>query len=158
MDHGKIIKKAKGFGGQLELVDDKVIIRRKGLIALFLFGSRKKKELAIERIFSIQFKEAGITSGFIRLLSSGETKDSLRYIRPRYGDLIRDENAVLFNIFQQRDFAEIKERIEERIAKIGGRDGQESRLKEIRKLSALLDKGIISQEEFEREKKRILRL
>ena len=154
----KVIKKAKGFGGQLELVDDKVIIRRRGLIALFLFGSRKEKEFVIERIFSIQFKEAGITSGYIRLLSSRETKDSLRYIRPRYGDLIRDENTVLFNIFQQRDFAGIKKRIEEKIARVGGGNNQERRLREIRKLSALHDKGIISQEEFERDKKRILKL
>ncbi len=154
----KVIKIAKGFGGQLELIDEKVVIRRRGLIALFLFGSRRKKEFNVERISAIQFKDAGLTSGYIRLLFSGKSKNSLKYIKPRYGDLIRDENTILFNIFQQSNFEEIKRNIEERIAKIGKGNSQERHLMEIRKLSTLKEKGIISQGEFEREKKRTLGL
>jgi hypothetical protein len=50
---------ALGTDGTLELYPERVLIRRKGFESLFTQGLRGEKVIALERISSVQFKNAG---------------------------------------------------------------------------------------------------
>jgi len=148
----KVLLRAKGFAGQIELLENKVRIERKGPMAFLLFGGRKKKEFSINEISSIKFEGAGLTHGYIRFRIGKETEGFLN----RY-ELIRDVFTVFFNIFQQPAFRKIKDKIERKISNVLKANGKEERkLKEFQGLVRLRDRGVISKSEFEKERKKLL--
>ena len=62
-----VLKVAKGYDGELELLEDKVRIRRRGF-----FSTGESNEILIKRISSIGFKEASLLSyGYIEFIFSG---------------------------------------------------------------------------------------
>jgi len=150
----KILKEAKGVNGQLELMESKIRIKRKGAISLLAQGLKGEKEILIKQISSIQFKKAGnLTNGYIQFafLGGQEAKGSLF-------QATKDENTIMFKKSQQPDFEEIKSMIETRMAepeskKVAGRG-----INDLEKLAELKEKGIISEEEFNAKKKQILGL
>ena len=147
----KIIKKALGIGGQLELLENKVRIKRKGALA-FMSGKGFKgdKEIFIKDISSIQFKKAGFTTnGYIQFAFYGgqETKGGI-------WNATKDENTIMFNSSHQKEFEEIKSMIDEMKARPEGE--RKSGLDDLEKLAELKQKGIITQEEFDKKKKEIL--
>ncbi len=103
---------AKGTNGQLELLRDKVLIKRQGHRARGLGGDR---EIPIEQITSVEFKNAGrMVSGYIQLVF-GRQED-----RTGLQERSRGENAVGFNYQQREPFVALKEAIEQRIAESPG--------------------------------------
>lgn len=148
----KVIKRVKGFAGQLELLKNKIRIKREGLTAFLFFGSnRKPREIYLNKISSIEFERAGVTHGHIRFIAEGEKRPPLMP-----GELLWDENTIFFNVLQQSAFEDIKNRIERRIAKSGAKGKGKEDLKEFHKLVELRDKGVISKKEFEKERKKLL--
>ena len=144
---------AKGVGGRLELLQDRIRIRRKGLLGFMVHGLKGDKDILLSKIGSIQFRKPGLFSnGYIQFSLAGgnEAKGGIF-------DAAFDENTVMFKARQQQAFIDIKEAIEQ-IQMRAEEPASTSKLDELAKLASLRDKGIVSEEEFAVTKKRLLEL
>ncbi len=148
----------KGINGQLELYEDKIIIRRKGALAKMTQGFFKgDKTNYINQITGIQVKPGTLwTNGYIQITVPGgiESKKGL------LDDATLDENTVAFTSKDNELVNQIKSKIEELMSqqRMGHIINQSSPADEIRKYKELLDDGVITQEEFEQKKKQLLGL
>ena len=148
----------KGINGQLELYEDKIIIRRKGALAKMTQGFFKgDKTNYINQITGIQVKPGTLwTNGYIQITVPGgiESKKGL------LDDATLDENTVAFTSKDNELVNQIKSKIEELMSqqRMGHMINQSSPADEIRKYKELLDDGVITQEEFEQKKKTVTRI
>ena len=150
---------AKGLNGQVTLLNDRVKIERKGGMAFVTYGFRGTKEILISEISSVEYRNAGtIVSGYILFLYRGgrDVRSSV------FGDdsITNNENAVMFIPEAQPAFDTLREALNMRLNEY--RQPQQvvvqaetSSLDELRKLGELKDSGVLTEEEFEREKARI---
>lgn len=148
----QILMEVKGHNGQLELLENKIRITRKGVLAFMTQGLKGSKDILIKQISSIQFKKAGmLTNGYIQFAFIGgqEAKGALF-------QATQDENSIMFTSKQQASFEKIKEAIEKKMDLMEKGEVKSSNLDELEKLSGLKDKGIITEEEFNAKKKQIL--
>ncbi|EJS68506.1 MULTISPECIES: DUF4429 domain-containing protein [Bacillus] len=146
---------ATGVNGQLQVEGNKIVIKRKGVLAKMSQGLKGDKEILIKHLSSIQFKPAGIfTNGYIQFSFSGgkENKGGLF-------DATKDENSIMFSKKQQPNFLKLKALIEQKM------DEQHSPAPinasgdvadQIKKLADLRDSGILTNEEFDAKKKQLL--
>ena len=116
------------------------------------------KEILISQISSVQFKNTGmLTSGYIQFGFLGGTE-----ARGGLMQATQDENSVMFNKKQQKDFESIKRAIDEKIRQTNSPVPRApvvvSELDEIEKLVSLRDRGILTPDEFEAKKKQLLGL
>jgi hypothetical protein len=149
----KPLKVLSGVNGQLELYQDKIVIKRKGMLSKMTQGFFKgEKTLFLSQITSIQVKQGGLlTNGYIQF-SIGGGKESTRGIL----DATKDENTVMFTRGNNELVREIKGFIEKKIATANQPVSPFSKADEIMKLKELLDQGIITGKEFEAQKKQLL--
>lgn len=151
----QVVMEAKGVNGQLELLENKIRIRRKGLMALATQGIKGDKEIFIKQITSVQIKNASaLINGFIQFVFVGgqEAKGGLL-------EAGKDENTVTFSKKQQPEFEAIKSAIEERLVALDQAPvatQASTSLDELKKLADLKSEGIITQEEFDAKKKQLL--
>lgn len=159
----KVLMKAIGYTGVLELLQDKVRIRRLtgGVLTRIMFGGiPREKSIFLKDISIINFNTAkkswaGGGTGFIQFVVKGAPTPGSMRLR----DIEADENAVTFGPNAAHDFEVIKEAIERKIATLQSGGGVKvSELDELEKLAKLRDKGIITSEEFNAKKKQILGL
>ena len=150
-----ILIKAKGIGGDLELLKNKIRIKRKGGMAFLLHGLKGDKEIFLNQISSIQLKKAGFAlNGYIQFafLGGREAKGGLF-------QATSDENTIMFSKDNQEDFIEIKNAIEEQIFQFQNQDKNDKTslgINDLEKLAKLRDEGIITEEEFQAKKRQIL--
>jgi len=150
-----ILKKAKGIGGDLELLKNKIRIKRKGGMAFLLHGIKGDKEIFLNQISSIQIKKAGFAfNGYIQFafLGGREAKGGLF-------QATSDENTIMFTKDNQQDFIEIKNAIEEQIFQFQNQNKNDKTsvgINDLKKLAKLRDEGIITEEEFQAKKRQIL--
>lgn len=148
---------ARGHGGQLRFENDTLTISHKGVLGLLTQGLKGNKEIRVDLISSIQFKDAGLlTNGYIQFAFVGgqETKQGLF-------DAVSDENTVLFTKTQQPQFEAIRDAIKARIKAYqnqGATPAQSSVADEIIKFAKLRDDGLITDDEFQAKKKQLLGL
>ncbi len=153
----ELLYELKGINGQLELYEDKIIIKRKGALSKMTQGFFKgDKTIYINQITGIQVKPGTLwTNGYIQITVPGgiESKKGLL-------DAIHDENSVVFTGENNELVNQIKSKIEELMSRqrTGSIINQLSPTDEIRKYKELLDDGVITQEEFEQKKKQLLGL
>lgn len=130
----------------------------------FMATHRKgQKQFPVSAIAGIQFKEPGMTVGFIQFTFGGEME------RRRTGgtatDAVRDENAVVFNKRQLAEFVALRDAIQ--AAMTGPRldhlpppamqpASAPSVADELTKLAGLRDAGVLTQDEFDAAKRRLL--
>lgn len=156
------LKVAKGCGGErLELYDYRIRLPR-------------KQDYLIEDIISIDFKEAnpgrlGIGKGYIRFNIRGMNKQQpgalLTYGSTginigMYGQS-GPETKIKFYKQWEPEFREIKEIIEAKIIKsrdLSSNEPDKTNFDDLEKLAELREKGIITEEEFQDKKKKILDL
>lgn len=94
---------AKGIDGQVELMTDRVIIHRKGLLNAFTHGLNASHEIPLASLSGVDFRQAHILKqGMIDFDHSG---------KQHYGPKHKSKNAVLFNAKQEPEFRKIKEEI-----------------------------------------------
>jgi hypothetical protein len=137
----------KGVNGQLELYNNKVVIKRKGFHAKIMKGLfSRDKELYFNQICGVQFKAANNTNGYIKIIVHGTKENNV--------------NLISFN----KNSNEIAIKINTRIK---GLRQEVSNLQtvnklivsdEIKKYKELLDDGIITQAEYDVKKKQLLNL
>ena len=143
---------AKGINGQIELLDDKIRIKRKGFLSFATQGFKGDKDILISSISSIQFKRAGLlTNGYIQFAFMGgrEAKGGVL-------QATQDENTVMFKSGQQKAFDAIKQAIEEKMAAPGKGGNAPSNLDELEKLDSLRKRGVVTEEEFNAKKRQLL--
>lgn len=147
---------AKGVNGQLELAGNKIIIKRKGMLAKMTQGLKGDKEILVKQISSIQFKKAGsLTNGYIQFAFSGGKEDQGGLF-----DATKDENTVMFNKKQMPDFEKLKQAVEQKIEELSNHSSSPATsldtADQIKKLADLRDSGILTEEEFSAKKKQLL--
>lgn len=150
-----VLMTLNGVNGQLELHEDKVVIKRKGLLAKMSQGLFKgDKSIYLKQISGIQVKHGtSITNGYIQFTISGGSESTKGLVSAS-----RDENSVLFRKKDNETVDKIKAKIEElqQRAAAGAVVQEVSAAEEIKKYKELLDQGIITESEFEQKKKQLL--
>lgn len=143
---------AKGVGGSIEYDGTYVILKHKGLLSVMTVGVVPGKKIPIRNILSVQFKAAGLLNGYIQFsTAAGESRGGMQAA-------VADENSMVFAKKNQKDFELIKESVEQAISTNSG-NGQVQNISvadELKKLSELRDAGIISEDEFSQQKKKLL--
>ncbi|WP_426450686.1 DUF4429 domain-containing protein [Paenibacillus sp. S-38] len=144
-----------GVNGQLELYSDKVIIKRKGVLAKMTQGFFKgDKSIYLKQISGIQIKPgSSLTNGYIQFTVSGGNESTKGIMKAT-----QDENTVMFAKKYNELVDKIKAKIEEMQAESAIVAPSVSAADEIRKFKELLDQGILTQEEFDMKKKQLLGL
>lgn len=144
-----------GVGDILEVYEDKVIIKHKGVLNFFAMGIKGDKTIYYTNLSSVEFKRAGFVSGRIQFSLLGGRESTGGAF-----SAASDENTITFGKSTLNDEAEkIAEFINRRIglARSSG-SNMLSSADELKKFKELLDAGIISQEEFDAKKKQLLNL
>ena len=100
---------ASGVNGTLEVVPDRIIIRRKrAWMALLGQGLRGRKEIAIDQVTGTRFKNAtAFINGYIQFSIIGDAETRRGAL-----DAAQDENSVMFTNKQQPGFERARELIE----------------------------------------------
>jgi hypothetical protein len=146
------IMEAIGHNGQLELTETVVRIKRNGVLAFISQGLKGDKEILVSHISSIQFKKANaFINGYIQFAFVGgqEAKGGIF-------QGAQDENSVMFRVSQQPAFEAFRDELQRRISSGVPRSAQPSPMDELEKLASLRDKGIVSEDEFQKKKKELL--
>jgi len=151
----------QGSNGAIILNDDRIIIKRSGFLSLLRFGLKGEKEVYINNITSIQFKANGFLSyGYIQILfvSGAENQEN-------FSESNHKEVEVKFLSWQEPTFKRLKDILEQRINNFHkhieapiGNDNQITPTEEIEKLANLMERGLITEEEFQTRKRQILGL
>lgn len=145
-------------GGSVELLDNVLVIRRKGVASFLTQGLKGEKRIPYASITSVQFKEAGFTTGYIQFGVAGGI-ESGRGV----WDATTDENTVLFTKDAAGDFRRLRDLVEERAEAC--RSGATAPVnsvapanlgEELTRLADLRDRGVLTEEEFATQKNRLL--
>ncbi len=151
----------KGVNDLLEVYENKLVITPKGVMGFLNKGLKGQKEIPFRSITAIQFKKAGsMTKGYLQFTIPGgkESKSGLMAA-------VRDENTFMFgsgtgfgNDALNRKVEEIKRYIEtQQMARESPPAPQAASLTdELAKLAILRDQGILSEDEFEAAKHRLI--
>jgi Domain of unknown function (DUF4429)/Short C-terminal domain len=143
-------------GGTVELSETGVVIRRKGVLSALNQGLKGEKRIPYASIMSVQFKEAGFTTGYIQFGVLGGQES-----RAGVWDAVKDENTVLFTKEASADFQRLRDLVEERIghartSTIGAAPSAGLLSEELTRLADLRDRGVLTEDEFLEQKKRLL--
>ena len=143
-----------GVNGQLEFDGTPVKILRRGLMAKATQGFTKgDKSIPIKMISSIQFKKGGvIANGYIQFATgAGESRGGIH-------DAVKDENSVVFWMGSNEEFEEFRDIVQKQINNLQSKGSSSSSpTARIRELKGLLDDGIISQNEFDEKKSKLMK-
>jgi hypothetical protein len=148
---------ATGLNARISLFKDVVRLQRTGLRSVLSGDSRIEKDILISQIVSIHFKKA-------TLLSNGYIEFILMPYHQRKDTEAEDdtEDVILaFRPGQQKAFEAFREMLEAKMTSGGvarASTPATSDLDQLEKLASLLQKGIITEEEFNRKKRQLLGL
>jgi len=145
-----------GVGDILYVYEDRIVIKHKGILNLFVMGIKGDKTIHYSDLTAVQFKKAGWTSGHIQFSILGG-RESVGGVMAASSD----ENTITFGNNMNKKAEEIVNYINQKIkeAKMSKTAIKElSAVDEIVKYKQLLDTGIITIEEFEKKKKELLGL
>ncbi len=148
----------KGQGGQVQFDDHFVTITRKGFLARATLGKGEKR-IPIAQITAVQWKPAGpVMNGFIQFTLPGGVER-----RSSFGSQTKsaanDENSVIFTKRQQPAFEKLRAAVEDAITQQhapSSVSGSEDFAGQLAKLQALVESGVLSEEEFQVAKARLL--
>jgi predicted RNA-binding Zn-ribbon protein involved in translation (DUF1610 family) len=151
--------KVEGRNGQIELLKYKIRITRRGWLSFPKVGD---KDILLSAITGIELKSAGWLgkAGYIRFVyqGGGEVKKSFWETADPVMRAASDENAVLFGTGQQAEFEQFKKALEQRISEIARPQSNStgSVADELAKLADMKAKGILSDDEFRQQKRKLL--
>ena len=149
------IYRVLGVAEELEAFEDKVTITPRGFLGLMSKGLKGTKTILFSSISGIQYKEPGITNGYLQFTIPGGNES-----RSGLFGAASDENTFMFSSEVNEMVLEVKDFIEQKVKE--ARQPRErqaaSAADEIRKLAELKDKGLLSDDEFARAKKKVLEL
>lgn len=145
-------------GGTVELLETGVVIRRHGALSFLNQGLKGEKRIPYSSIRSVQFKDAGFTTGYIQFGVSGGIEGPGGVF-----NAVTDENTVLFTKDAAAEFKRLRNVVEAKVAEAasGGRPrvasaGATSVGEELTRLADLRDRGVLTDDEFEQQKRILL--
>jgi hypothetical protein len=148
----------QGIQDIIEVYEDKITITPKGFLGAINKGFKGTKTIPFISITAIQFKKSGaIFSGYLQFTLSGGIES-----RGGIFDATKDENTFMFAGEEANINAEkIKIYIEQQIQKlrtpvVQHQPAQASLSSELEKLADLKNKGVLTDEEFQAAKKRLI--
>ena len=148
----------KGVQDLLEVFEDKVTITPKGILGFMNKGLKGTKSIPFTSITAIQFKEAGaVFSGFLQFTIPGGNES-----RGGVFSAASDENSFMFANKNNNELAiKIKEYIEGNVRELQtpshiASQSTTSLADELKKLASLRDSGILSEQEFQTAKIRLI--
>lgn len=148
----------KGVQDLLEVFEDKVTITPKGILGFMNKGLKGTKSIPFTSITAIQFKEAGaVFSGFLQFTIPGGNES-----RGGVFSAASDENSFMFANKRNNELAiKIKEYIEGNVRELQkpshvASQSTTSLADELKKLASLRDGGILSEQEFQTAKIRLI--
>ena len=151
----KMLFHLTGLNGQIEVYENRIVIRRKGAIAKLSQGFFKgDKEILLSKISAIQVKPGTIiTNGYIQFSLSGGNEST-----KGLSEATRDENTVFFLKKYNNEVMKLKERIYSLLENNSPSENvnNASAADELLKLKKLLDEGILNEDEYQSEKSKIL--
>jgi hypothetical protein len=151
---------AIGVGGHITFDGQYVTITRKGFLARASLGKGEKR-LHVSQISAIQWKPAGaIVNGFIQFTLPGGVERRAQFGN-QTSSAAGDENSVVFDRKRQAEFEALRADVEAAIARHhapapSGGPAAASLADELGKLALLRDRGVLSPQEFEQQKARLL--
>ena len=142
---------------ELELAGDKVIIRRRGVANMLASGLNGERMINISTLTGIQMKPGGLFSpGYILFWYAGS--------KPFVGGIFaatQDPDAFIFGQELNEQVAEFKAKVEKIMQDyrqtVPAVTVQENLADELRKLAELKQQGILSEEEFDAAKRKLLK-
>ena len=160
--NNKIFKFKSMNQGNVEITlnDNRLTISRPGIIAKLSHGFTGEKTILIT---AVQIKKVGFSRGYLQFIVSGHEEKKSGILK---GD--KDENIIYFDNFGNKQNAimnqnaeYIKNYIEEYNSRRNNNQSttvvqQNDKYDKLSKLKKLLDENIINQEEFEKEKEKLL--
>lgn len=143
----------KGVNGQLLVYDEMVVIKRKGALAKMTQGFFKgDKTIYINQLSGVQVKKAGmLTNGYIQFTLGGGNEKTGGIL-----EATKDENAVMYKLTDNDLVEKIKAHLDKKIVEPAGAAAPTSVADELIKLKGLLEDGILTQEEFDDQKQKLL--
>lgn len=150
-----------GKGGKTKVIleEDKLTISRPGIISKLSHGFSGDKVIFFKQITSVQLKEAGLGRGYIQFTIAGSREKKVGMV---FGDNT-DENIIYFssgfnNKKINNNAREIKNTIENYFSSSIEKTtiNPEDKYDKLAKIKKLLDDNVITQNEFDEEKKKIL--
>lgn len=153
-----LVFEIEGEGANLEIYEDKVVIKRKGILSAATM--RADKTIYISAIGSINLKNPGMISGGILNFGTGNSNETINLIGSGVFTQF-DDNSFIYLKKSHQAVLKAKEYIEKRMLELKNPTSpiqvqQLSAADELRKFKQLLDDGIISQAEFDEKKKQLL--
>lgn len=143
--------RAEGSNGSVELLDDRIVIRRKGVMNILTQGIQGDKNIPFSTITAVQFRAAGaLMAGMIQFTLLGG-----REFRGGMLEATKDENAVLFERRQQPAFEQVRDAVQRAIT-TPNKPRPDNAADELIKLADLVDRGMLSREEFDNRKAKLL--
>ena len=138
--------------------NDSITILRSGLMAKMKYGHTGERTFMIDQISAVELKEAGLIMGHIQFIIAGTVAKKQPLFASQKDRA--DDNTVMFSNKNLNSVArEIKEYIENYKSNASSNNANvQSAAAQVKELKELLDMGAISQEEFDKKKKELLKL
>ena len=145
-----------GKGGKtiITINNGALTISRPGLMSKLSHGFSGEKTILIKNISAVQLKKVGFSRGYLQFIIAGTIEKRSGITK---GDV--DENIVYFDAGGNKDkINNDAEEIKKYIENYNTKDSSSSNSKydDLEKLKKLLDNEIITKEEFDKEKEKIL--
>ncbi len=106
------LMKIQGLDGTIELMNDRVVISRSGLLNSLKFGTNSRREIPVGMISEVLFRAPSLlTMGEIEFIRSGSNASTVN------GKKVANLNLVKFNKKNVAEFEALKEKIFELINK-----------------------------------------
>ncbi|WP_346309006.1 DUF4429 domain-containing protein [Limnohabitans sp.] len=148
----------KGVQDLIEVFEDKVTITPKGILGFMNKGLKGTKTIPFSSITAIQFKEAGaMFSGYLQFTIPGGNEN-----KGGVFSAASDENSFMFAEKKNNALAiQIKEYIETKVYELRAPRAAQSQPRtslsdELQKLASLRDSGVLSDQEFQSAKSRLI--
>ena len=144
----------------ITLKDDKIVIHRQGICSFLNHGLKGDKTINIRSITGTQYKACGIANGYLQfiIMGSQETKGGLSAAQ-------KDENTVVWAHKKCNKLAQEIIQYIEKYNSLGNNNTgnvyninnkQDDKYDKLDKIKRLLNDGVLTQEEFQEEKTKIL--
>lgn len=161
----KLIAELKGQNGVLLVYEEFIEISRKSFGGFLSQGSKGNRRFYYSDINAIEYKTPTMMSnGYFKVIAGGtsEANASVGLLSSSM-DSMKDPNTVVLRAFNKKVSAEcdaLYDKVTKQLNSIKSSKSfsaeKTSNLDELKKLGELLSSGILTQDEFEAEKKKIL--
>lgn len=154
----------KGLNGVLSVYEDKITISRKTAAGFLMQGIKGDRDIYFKDIKSIEFKKATmLANGYIQFITNAELATNQKVsLLGTSKEAYEDPNTLIIRAFNKDTVKKSVEAYDVSIKMLkaykAGESKSSSKAEELREFKALLDEGIITQEDFDAKKKELLKM